>query len=103
MRLPTGSTNDWYVQAIRAGRTQSSGLQVCVCVCVCVVVVSQSVCLSDIEYHCDSGQCVRASDVCDGHGQCADRSDELNCGKSLCVHPSRTFGDICSTQKSEDY
>lgn len=74
-----------------------------VCVCVCVVVVSQSVCLSDIEYHCDSGQCVRASDVCDGHGQCADRSDELNCGKSLCVHPSRTFGDICSTQKSEDY
>ncbi|XP_072013063.1 uncharacterized protein [Amphiura filiformis] len=36
------------------------------------------------EFQCDNGVCVPITDVCDGHNDCIDFSDERNCNGSTC-------------------
>lgn len=40
-------------------------------------------CLSD-ELKCDDGSCVHVTKLCDGVKDCAEGSDETNCGEELC-------------------
>ena len=46
-------------------------------------------------FKCDSSKCLHPSSVCDGHKDCADRSDEENCGKeNFCL--SQTTRGRCN-------
>ena len=38
---------------------------------------------SENEAMCNNGVCIPADYVCDGDYDCVDRSDEVNCGKSI--------------------
>ena len=40
---------------------------------------------SDMEFRCDNGQCIDASQLCDFHVDCYDESDERHniCGRSI--------------------
>jgi len=67
----------------------------CVCVCVCVRVTEPTAsprtlpppsrCDSGSSFICDDGTCVDASLHCDGHYDCVDGSDELNCGTYVMI------------------
>ncbi|CAF4367925.1 unnamed protein product, partial [Rotaria sordida] len=37
-------------------------------------------------FRCNSGSCLPMRFRCDGYQQCADGSDELNCGNRTCTH-----------------
>lgn len=38
-------------------------------------------CPSETDFICHSGQCIESHLVCDNKADCADRSDELDCGE----------------------
>ena len=38
------------------------------------------------QFMCDSGECLAGHKQCDGHVDCTDESDEVNCSKSLIIH-----------------
>ena len=40
-------------------------------------------CHFENEFQCHSGQCIPLNEHCNGEENCEDKSDEINCGKSI--------------------
>lgn len=53
-----------------------------VCVCVCVSDAAEPLgCPTATDFVCRSGHCIESYLVCDNKADCADESDEIDCGE----------------------
>lgn len=84
------------MQYERRRRRQHVALQLVIALCYVLLFVPNVAgesddtdvqCPNRNDFRCTDGECIDAAKECNGENDCADRSDELDCGRLTCCRP----------------